>query len=110
VINIFNVDKINKDKGRIKTMREYIGQSLFRTIWPSCPILVLLMDEAHRYRANAGMRARCRVEAGAGFGAVLATPRSTGSKSERFKNVVYDYSLGQAMQDGFVKEQPFCHP
>ena len=28
-INIFNVDKINKDKGRIRTLRETIGESYF---------------------------------------------------------------------------------
>ena len=27
IINIFNVDKINKDKGRIKKLNEYIGES-----------------------------------------------------------------------------------
>ena len=56
VINIFNVDKINKDKGRIRTMREYIGQSYFDYL-AELPDLVMLMDEAHRYRANAGMKA-----------------------------------------------------
>ncbi len=29
IINIFNVDKINKDKGRIRTIQEVIGQSYF---------------------------------------------------------------------------------
>ena len=29
IINIFNVDKINKDKGRIRKMQEVIGQSYF---------------------------------------------------------------------------------
>ena len=102
IINIFNVDKINKDKGRIKTMREYIGQSYFDYL-AELPDLVLLMDEAHRYRANAGMRAVAELKPVLGL-ELTATPRSTGAKSERFKNVVYDYSLGQAMQDGFVKE------
>ena len=35
---------------------------------------------------------------------LTATPRSVGARSERFKNVIFDYSLGQAMADGFVKE------
>jgi type III restriction enzyme len=102
IINIFNVDKINKDKGRIKTMQEYIGQSYFDYL-AELPDLVLLMDEAHRYRANAGMRAVTELKPVIGL-ELTATPRSTGAKSERFKNVVYDYSLSQAMQDGFVKE------
>ena len=29
IVNIFNVDKINKDQGRIKKLHEYIGQSYF---------------------------------------------------------------------------------
>ena len=39
IVNIFNVDKINKDQGRIKKLHEYIGQSYFdvsrRTARPS---------------------------------------------------------------------------
>jgi len=55
-IYIFNVDKINKDKGRIRSLQETLGQSLFDYLG-ALPDLVLLMDEAHRYRANAGMKA-----------------------------------------------------
>src|SRR6266849_5795970 len=56
VINVFNVDKINKDAGRIKRLHEYIGESYFDYL-AGLPDLVLLMDEAHRYRASAGVRA-----------------------------------------------------
>ena len=56
IVNIFNVDKINKDAGRIKKLHEYIGQSYFDYL-AELPDLVLLMDEAHRYRAKAGMKA-----------------------------------------------------
>ena len=56
IVNIFNVDKINKDAGRIKKLHEYIGQSYFDYL-AELPDLVLLMDEAHRYRARpAGKR------------------------------------------------------
>lgn len=48
IINIFNVDKINKDKGRIKKLHEYIGESYFDYL-AGLPDLVLMMDEAHRY-------------------------------------------------------------
>jgi type III restriction enzyme len=102
IINIFNVGKIDKEQGRIKTLREYIGQSYFSYL-AELPDLVLLMDEAHRYRAKAGMRAVAELKPALGL-ELTATPRSTGARSERFKNVVYDYSLGQAMEDGFVKE------
>lgn len=102
IINIFNVDKINKDAGRIKKLHEYIGQSYFDYL-AGLPDLVLLMDEAHRYRAKAGMRAVAELRPVIGL-ELTATPRSVGARSVPFKNVVFDYSLGQAMADGFVKE------
>ena len=102
IVNIFNVDKINKDAGRIKKLHEYIGQSYFDYL-AELPDLVLLMDEAHRYRAKAGMKAVSELKPVLGL-ELTATPRSVGSRSEPFKNVVFDYGLGQAMADGFVKE------
>jgi type III restriction enzyme len=102
VVNIFNVDKINKDAGRIKKLHEYIGQSYFDYL-AELPDLVLLMDEAHRYRAKAGMKAVAELKPVLGL-ELTATPRSTGTRSVPFKNVVFDYSLGQAMADGFIKE------
>lgn len=102
VINIFNVDKINKDKGRIRTMREYIGQSYFDYL-AELPDLVMLMDEAHRYRANAGMKAISELKPVLGL-ELTATPKSVGGKSKAFSNVIYQYGLGDAMADGYVKE------
>ncbi|EQD81012.1 type III restriction protein res subunit, partial [mine drainage metagenome] len=60
-INIFNISKINSEvRGgkapRIKRLSEYIGQSYFDYL-AGLPDLVLLMDESHRYRASAGVRA-----------------------------------------------------
>ena len=46
VINVFNIDKINKDAGRIKKLNEYVGDSYFNFL-ASLPDLVLIMDEAH---------------------------------------------------------------
>jgi type III restriction enzyme len=102
IVNIFNVDKINKDAGRIKKLHEYIGQSYFDYL-AGLPDLVLLMDEAHRYRAKAGMKAVAELKPVLGL-ELTATPRSIGAKSVPFRNVVFDYGLGQAMADGFVKE------
>lgn len=101
-INIFNVDKINKDKGRIRTLRETIGESYFDYL-AARPDLVLLMDEAHRYRASAGMRAISELKPILGL-ELTATPKSVGAKSQAFRNVIYEYRLGDAMKDGFVKE------
>ncbi|MEM7776978.1 MAG: DEAD/DEAH box helicase family protein [Pseudomonadota bacterium] len=102
VVNIFNVDKINKDKGRVKKLHEYLGQAYFEYL-AELPDLVLLMDEAHRYRAKAGMKAVAELDPVIGL-ELTATPMSTGANPKRFKNVIYDYPLGQAMADGYVKE------
>lgn len=102
IVNIFNVDKINKDKGRIKKLQEYIGESYFDYL-ASLPDLVLMMDEAHRYRAKAGMKAVAELKPVLGL-ELTATPKTVGVNSKAFKNVVIDYGLGNAMEDGFVKE------
>lgn len=102
VINIFNVDKINKDKGRIKRLNEYIGESYFDYL-SRLDDLVLLMDEAHRYRAKAGMKAIAELKPILGL-ELTATPRSVGAKSVEFSNIIYSYGLAEAMADGFVKE------
>jgi len=102
IINIFNVDKINKDKGRIRTLRETIGESYFEYL-AGLPDLVLLMDEAHRYRGSAGMRAISELKPILGL-ELTATPKSVGARSQRFSNVIFEYRLGDAMKDGFVKE------
>lgn len=102
IINIFNVDKINKDKGRIKKLQEYIGESYFDYL-AGLPDLVLMMDEAHRYRAKAGMKAVAELKPILGL-ELTATPKTVGAQSAPFKNVIFDYGLGNAMADGYVKE------
>lgn len=102
IINIFNVDKINKDKGRIRTLRETIGESYFDYL-SGLPDLVLLMDEAHRYRGSAGMKAIAELKPVLGL-EMTATPKSVGARPQPFKNVIFEYRLGEAMKDGFVKE------
>jgi type III restriction enzyme len=108
-INIFNIAKITSEvRGgrapRIKRLAEYIGQSYFDYL-ASLPDLVLLMDEAHRYRAAAGMKAINELKPILGL-ELTATPfiEGTGGSRTPFKNVIYDYSLASAMKDGFVKE------
>lgn len=108
-INIFNISKINSEvRGgaapRIKRLAEYIGQSYFDYL-SELPDLVLIMDEAHRYRAAAGMKAINELKPILGL-ELTATPfvEGTGSNRTPFKNVIYDYALSNAMRDGFVKE------
>ena len=107
-INIFNISKINSevrgDKApRIKRLSEYIGQSYFDYL-AGLQDLVLLMDESHRYRASAGVKAINELKPIIGL-ELTATPQvEAGGKSEPFKNVIYSYPLSAAMKDGFVKE------
>ncbi len=107
-INIFNIAKISSEvRGgrapRIKRLSEYIGQSYFDYL-ASLPDLVLLMDESHRYRASAGVRAINELKPLMGL-ELTATPFvETGKGPVPFKNVVMDYPLARAMEDGFVKD------
>lgn len=106
-INIFNVDKINKEesprgKPKMKRLQETIGESYYEYL-SKLDDLVLLMDEAHRYRASAGATAIDGLKPILGL-ELTATPKTVGARSVPFKNVIYNYTLGQAMADGFVKE------
>ena len=106
-INIFNVDKINKEesprgKPKMKRLQETIGESYYAYL-SKIDDLVLLMDEAHRYRASAGAAAIDGLKPILGL-ELTATPKSVGARPMPFKNVIYSYTLGQAMADGFVKD------
>jgi type III restriction enzyme len=106
-INIFNIDQINKEESRRgrprkRQLQEMIGESYYDYL-SKLTDLVLIMDEAHRYRATAGARAIDGLKPILGL-ELTATPRTVGAKSTEFRNVIYRYGLGQAMVDGFVKE------
>jgi type III restriction enzyme len=107
-VNIFNISKINSEvrggkSPRIKRLSEYIGESYFDYL-ASLPDLVLIMDESHRYRASAGVRAINDLRPRLGL-ELTATPFVETSRGPvPFKNVIYDYALGRAIADGFVKE------
>lgn len=107
-INIFNISKINSEvrggkEPRIKRMKEVLGDSYYNHL-ANLPDLVLLMDESHRYRASAGVRAINELKPLFGL-EVTATPFVESSRGPLpFKNVVMDYPLARAMEDGFVKE------
>jgi type III restriction enzyme len=107
-INIFNISKINAEvragrEPRIKRMKEVLGDSYFNHL-ANLRDLVLLMDESHRYRASAGVRAINELKPLFGL-ELTATPFvETGGGPVPFRNVVMDYPLSRAMADGFVKE------
>lgn len=107
-INIFNISKINSEvrggkSPRIKRLSEYIGESYFEYL-SKLDDLVLLMDESHRYRATAGVRAINELKPILGL-ELTATPQvEAGNRAVPFKNVIYSYPLSSALTDGFVKE------
>jgi type III restriction enzyme len=112
-INIFNIAKITStdlpagaqrtNLPRFRRLHEYIGESYFDYL-SRLEDLVLLMDESHRYRASAGMRAISELQPILGL-ELTATPQiERAGGPEVFKNVIYSYPLSQAMADGFVKE------
>ena len=107
-INIFNISKINSEvrgdkQPRIKRLHEYIGESYFEYL-SKLDDLVLLMDESHRYRASAGVKAINELKPILGL-ELTATPQvESGKGTTPFKNVIYSYPLSAALTDGFIKE------
>ena len=107
-INIFNVAKINSEMRagrslRIRSVREEVGESYFDHL-AGLDDLVLIMDEAHRYRGSAGVRAIEALKPMLGL-ELTATPFVEAARRPvPFANVVFDYPLGRALADGFVKE------
>ncbi len=107
-INIFNIGKINAEvrggkEPQVKRLSEYIGQSYFDYL-AGLDDLVVLMDESHHYRADRGMTVINELNPLLGL-ELTATPQVEKSKGAvKFKNVVYEYSLANAIIDGFVKE------
>lgn len=107
-INIFNISKINSEvrggrSPRIRSFKEEIGESYFDYL-AGLDDLVLIMDESHRYRATAGFRAINELKPILGL-ELTATPFVEAPRGPiAFKNVIFDYPLGRAMADGFVKE------
>ena len=93
-INIFNISKINSEvrggkSPRIKRLSEYIGESYFDYL-ARLDDLVILMDESHRYRASAGVRAINELKPVLGL-ELTATPFVETSKGAvQFQNVIYD--------------------
>lgn len=108
-INIFNISKFNKDSKeggkstpRMRRLSEYLGESYFSHL-AGLPDLVVLMDEAHRYHADASRRAINELRPVLGF-EMTATPFDEKGKS--FSNIVYEYNLAEALDDGLYVKNP----
>ena len=108
-INVFNISKFNTDskeskKGapRMKRLSEYLGQSYFDYL-ANLEDLVILMDEAHRYHADASRKAINELRPILGL-EMTATPYDESGKP--FKNIVYEYNLAEALAEGKYVKNP----
>lgn len=101
-INVFNISKFNREIGNIHHLSEYLGQSYFDFL-AAQKDLVVIMDESHHYRADKGMTAINELKPVLGL-ELTATPQvESGTKTLKFKNVVYEYPLSSAIRDGYAK-------
>ena len=103
---IYNIDKFNKESANMKRLNEMIGDSFYDYL-SNLPHLVLIMDESHHYRAEKGAQALNDLKPLLGL-ELTATPLVTkGSKQVPFKNVVFEYPLSKAIEDGYTRT-PFA--
>ena len=101
-IFVYNIDKFNKEGANMKKVNELIGNSFYQYL-SELPDLVLIMDESHHYRAEKGAQALNELHPLLGL-ELTATPLVTqGSKQIPFKNVVYEYPLSKAIEDGYTR-------
>lgn len=105
-IFVFNIDKFNKEGSKMKKINELIGESFYGYL-SNLEDLILIMDESHHYRAEKGMQALNELNPLLGL-ELTATPIVTsGAKQIPFKNVVYEYPLSKAIEDGYTRT-PFA--
>ncbi len=105
-IFVYNIDKFNKEGANMKKVNEVIGDSFYQYL-SNLPDLVLIMDESHHYRAEKGAQALNELHPLLGL-ELTATPLVTkGNKQIPFKNVVYEYPLSKAIEDGYTRT-PFA--
>ena len=105
-IFVYNIDKFNKEGANMKKINEVIGDSFYQYL-SNLPDLVLIMDESHHYRAERGAQALNELNPVLGL-ELTATPLVTrGTKQIPFKNVVFEYPLSKAIEDGYTRT-PFA--
>ena len=105
-IFVYNIDKFNKEGANMKKVNEVIGDSFYQYL-SNLPDLVLIMDESHHYRAEKGAQALDELKPLLGL-ELTATPLVTkGAKQVPFKNVVFEYPLSKAIEDGYTRT-PFA--
>ena len=96
----------NIEDAHMKKVNEVIGDSFYQFL-SALPDLVLIMDESHHYRAAKGSQALNELNPLLGL-ELTATPFVTkGRRQALFKNVVYEYPLSKAIEDGYTRT-PFA--
>lgn len=101
-IFVYNIDKFNKEGANMKKVNEVIGDSFYHFL-SNLSDLVLIMDESHHYRAEKGAQALNELNPLLGL-ELTATPLVVkGTKQVPFKNVVYEYPLSKAIEDGYTR-------
>lgn len=112
IINIFNISKLNSESktadgkpARIKRLNEVLGESYFQYL-QSLPDLCIFMDESHHYHADRSFDVINELRPILGI-ELTATPQiQNGARKIDFKNVVYEYSLAHALNDGLYVKVP----
>ena len=112
VINVFNIAKLNSDSkvangapARIKRLNEVLGESYFSYL-RSLPDLCIFMDESHHYHADKSFEVINDLHPLLGV-ELTATPQiQKGARKVDFQNVVYEYSLAHALNDGLYVKVP----
>ena len=105
-IFVFNIDKFNKEDANMKKVNELLGDSFYQYL-SNLPDLVLIMDESHHYRAEKGAQALNELHPLLGLELTPTPLVASGSKQIPFKNVVYEYPLSRAIEDGYTRT-PFA--
>jgi type III restriction enzyme len=105
IINVFNISKLNSESGRMRRLNEVLGQSYFAYL-QALPDLCIFMDESHHYHADRGFDTINGLQPILGV-ELTATPQiQKGARKIDFKNVVYEYSLAHALNDGLYVKVP----
>lgn len=112
VINVFNISKLNAEskdgkggRARIKRLNEVLGESYFEYL-QSLPDLCIFMDESHHYHADRSFEVINDLRPILGV-ELTATPQiQKGARKIDFRNVVYEYSLAHALNDGMYVKVP----
>lgn len=105
-IFVFNIAKFNSEDVNMRKVNEYLGESFYNYL-AGLNDLVMIMDESHHYRAENGAKALNDLHPILGL-ELTATPLvNQGSKQIPFKNVVYEYPLSKAIEDGYTRT-PFA--